>query len=241
MQNLTNYVEFISIALAIVGLLIALREGKRARIASARANEEYKNAVELAKEYGKLVDEYNRLVGEYKGQILSWEDLVNELANQVSGETESIWLAIDTLPYGIVTVPSAHRKFWGELLKKATALVPIQIVTFNEEAQVQMVKEQFGNEMAAAPTTDIKRAMEEHFEYIKTLKQSGKEAVDITVSSYFPLHLFIFKGNGVAIFALLELFGDEKVRAHAIRTRDPTLIEICRQTFIKMKKLAPSS
>lgn len=144
-------------------------------------------------------------------------------------------LAIDTLAYGAVTVPDAHLRFWSALISRAAARTPVEIVTFNKDAQIQMVKEQFGEDMAYSPTGDIIRELEEHFEKIKTLQKESKGLVSIDLTDYFPLHLFIFKKNRIAIFALQELFGDSTVRAHAVKTETPNLIDICRQSFIKLQ------
>lgn len=224
LSTFVNYLEIGMALFALVSFFYAVHEGRK-------ATKEYRRALRLS-------EEYDRLVNEYRGRILDWKELVEALAHQVSTETEMIMLAIDTLAYGAVTVPKAHRRFWSALIGKAAARVPIHIVTFNENAQLQMIKEQFGEDMAHSPTGDVAREMREHFEYIDVLRKQGKESVDIVLSSYFPLHLFIFQKNKTAIFALQELPGDGTVRAYAVETHDPVLVEICRQSFAKLQRFA---
>lgn len=226
-MNLVSFSDYLGIVMAvfaIVTFVYAVRE-------SRKATKEYRRALELSEEYNKLVEKY-------RVRILNWEELVKELANQVSTETESIMLAIDTLSYGAVTVPDAYRKFWSALIAKAAARTSIQIVTSSENAQIQMIKEQFGENMARSPREDIAHAMKDHFERIEALQKQGEGSVNIILTEYFPIHLFIFTKNNTAIFALQELVGDGTVRTHAIKTQDTTLIDICHHSFMKMQKIA---
>jgi hypothetical protein len=197
----------------------------------ARSSRE-ENSRDLYEEVVGMVEQYDKLSEEFHGRILDWEDLVNELAHQVSTETNMIMLAIDTLRYGEVTVPNAYRRFWSALLAKAASKVSIQIVTYNEQAINQLICEEFDKE------SDQLHHQDEHFERIKTLKYIGGDDIEIVLSSYFPTHFFIFKSNRTAMFALQEVFGDAQVCAYAVLTHDPVLIEICKRSFLKMKQSA---
>ncbi len=93
-------VTILALFLTVIGLVItfkayvdAINQSKNAQVASIKAQEEYKRVLELSESYHKLVEEF-------QGRILDWEALVNELAERVSEETEGMWLALDTLPYG---------------------------------------------------------------------------------------------------------------------------------------------
>lgn len=231
-------VPLLGIVVSLIALLIGIRHGMTMRAASARANEEYTKANEEYKRAISLAEGYQKWLNEFRGQILSWDELVGELASQISSETESVMLAIDVLTYGAVTVPDAHRKFWAALLSKAASHTPVQIVTFDRNAIAQMIEEQFGTDVAASPTEDVAQQIECHFKHIRDLTEQGEGSVDVLMTGYFPLHISIFKGNRTALLALQETFGDGRVRASGILTHDPTMIEFCRQTFINLQHVA---
>ncbi len=239
-QNITSLVgitlsfvgiilSFGGIILSLLSIIFAVREGRKSAL-------EYKNALSLSKEYHSLVEEY-------RGQILDWEDLITELAKQVENEKEEICLALDTLAYGAVTVPDAHKKFWGGLLSKAAMGLNIKIITFNQAAQIQMLSKQFGPEVALEPTKDehVSSALEHHERCINTLRQEGGDNIEIHLASYFPLHLFIFKFSNLAIIALQDVVGEGKVRARAIKTNDTIMIQICKQSFNELSEISDAS
>ncbi len=134
-------------------------------------------------------------------------------------------------------LPDAHKKLWSGLLAKTVLEIPIQIITFNKDAQKQMLKKQFGDDIAREPTEAIQQELQRHLEHIQILKQQGKKNVEIYVSSEFSLHLFIFKKQEIAILALQEIVGDGNgsVRARAIRTHEPIMVQICLQSFFEMR------
>ena len=219
---LVNYLEIFMAIFSIGTFVYAVQESRQAR-------SEYKNALALSERYNKLVEEF-------QGRILDWETLIDELAKHIAAEQEGVWIAVDTLAYGSVTVPEAHKRFWSGLVSKAALGLPMEIITFNEQAQMQMLRKQFGDSVVSQPNEAMKEGLKRHSNYLQILQKQAGRSIRLFVSDYFPLHLFIFHGNGVAFLALQEITGDGKVRARAIRTHDPVMIQICRQSFIEMRE-----
>ncbi|MDQ1636707.1 MAG: hypothetical protein QOF62_46 [Pyrinomonadaceae bacterium] len=218
---------------SIIGLVWAIKEGKKASAEFAKANEEFAKANSEYVKARELSDKFDKLVAAFKGTILNWEDLVKDLAEEIYNENESIMMALDTLAYGVVSVPNAYDRFWANLVYKAASRTPMQIITFNEKARMAASRAQHGGETVNTSAGPIK-PIEQHFANLATLKKEGKGAIRIILSDFFPLHLFIFASRNVAIFAIQEIISDGSVKSYALRTQDPVLMEICRRIFTEM-------
>ncbi|MES0491404.1 MAG: hypothetical protein ABUK01_15525 [Leptospirales bacterium] len=238
--EISSYVTIFMVPFAIGTFIYAVIEGKKATAEYKKANTEYKEAMIKSKSVDELIDEYAKLVAEYKGRILSWADTVNELAKQIETEEEQICMAMDTLSYGIFSAPEAYKQFWVNLLTKAASEMPIEIITFNDQAQEQLFEEQYGRKREGSSSDEINKGVQNHHACIKTLIEQGQNTVNIAYAPYFSMHLFIFKANKVALFTIQEFHEDGKVDSHTIKTQDDKLIKICRESFRKMQKISAS-
>lgn len=159
---------------------------------------------------------------EYRGFLLNFEDTVYAISENIDQAEKSIKILLDTPRYGELTEPTAFKRYWGNLLKKAGQGLDIEITFFSDEKLIKLCALQFPNKS----DEEKKKIIQEDAPLIKTLESLG---VKLFRNDSIPLHIFIFD-NKKAVFALQDI-EEGHVISLAFVTEDRKLTDFLIRTY----------